>query len=332
MELVNCGFKGLGICLPERVMTNKDFEKIVETSDEWITTRTGIKERRFASEDEAASDLAVKAAQKALDDAGMTPGDLDMIICATFTGDNSCPNTACRIQAALGENLNIPAFDLSAACSGFTYGCSVAAGFIRSGMYRTILVIGVEVLSKILDMTDRNTCVLFGDGAGAAVIGVEEREGYGLLGQTMGAKGRGADFIAVPAGGSRKPFSAEVLAERSHYLTMNGAEVFKFAVNICARALMDALEDTGTGLTGLDLDLVFPHQANVRILENASKRLKFPMDKFVINLDKYGNTSAASVPLAMGDARADGRLKEDTLFGMVAFGGGLTYAASIWRW
>lgn len=328
---VPVGFLGLGAYVPSRVLTNQELEGMVDTSDEWIVTRTGIRERRICAADQATSELAIEASRAALDDAGLGPDDLDMIICCTFTPDHSCPATACIVQARLGIKRPIPAFDVVAACSGFIYGCSVAAAFIRSGMYQKILVIGAEAMSKIIDFEDRNTCVLFGDGAGAAVLGPVEA-GHGLLGQTLGADGTGGDLIIVPAGGSREPITEKVLAERRQYLRMNGNEVYKFATRILGSAIEEALRDTGNGLCAQDLELVVPHQANIRIIEVAARKLKLPLDRFVVNIDKYGNTSAATVPLALVEARQAGRIQSGSLFALVAFGGGLTYAASIWRW
>jgi 3-oxoacyl-[acyl-carrier-protein] synthase-3 len=256
---------------------------------------------------------------------------IDLIICCTITPDHLCPNTACLVQAKLGLSRPIPAFDLSAACSGFIYGCSVGASFIQSGVFARVLVIGAESMSRVLDFEDRNTCVLFGDGAGAVVLARAE-EGQGLLGQCLHADGAGSDFILLPAGGSREPFSSEVLQSRRQYLRMSGNDVYKFASRIMGPAILEALANTGNGLKAADLELIISHQANIRIIEVAARKLDLPLDRFVINIDKYGNTSAASVPLAMVDAREDGRLKKGTLFAIVAFGGGLTYAASIWRW
>ena len=325
------GFLGLGAYVPEKVLTNFDLEKMVDTSDEWIVTRTGIRERHICEPGQAASDLAAQAARRAIADAGIDAEQIDMIICCTFTGDHSCPNTACIIQQKLGISRLIPCFDLSAACSGFLYGCSVANGFIQTMGYKHVLVVGVEVMSSVLDFTDRNTCVLFGDGAGAVVLGPVE-EGRGLLGQSLGADGAGTEAIIVPASGSSEPVDQSSLEGRRNFLKMAGNDVYKFATRVCGKAILEALNAAGNGYKPQDLDVIVPHQANVRIIEVAAKKLDLPMDRFVLNLDRYGNTSAASVPLAMATARDEGRIKEGTLLGLVAFGGGLTYAASIWRW
>ena len=329
-KLTPVGFLGLGTYAPEGILTNQDLERMVETSDEWIVSRTGIRERHICAPGEATSHLATEAGRRALADAKLEPDQIDLIICCTFTPDHCCPATACLVQANLGIK-DCAAFDLSAACSGFIYGCSVAAGFIRSGVYERVMVIGAEAITKFIDFEDRNTCVLFGDGAGAAILG-RVPEGRGLLGQRLGADGTGGGLIEVPAGGSLEPVTPEVLQARRQYLRMNGNEVYKFATRICGAAIEDALKDADSGLKPADLDVIIPHQANVRIIEAAAKKLKIPVERFVVNIEKYGNTSAATVPLAMADARAEGRLEKDTLFALVAFGGGLTYAASIWRW
>lgn len=323
------GILGLGTCVPERVMTNADFEKIVETSDEWIVTRTGIRERRFAAENETTSDLATGAARAAIADAGLTPADIDLIICCTMSPDTTCPSTACVVQAALGGTPGTPAFDLAAACSGFLYGCTVGASMIQAGVNRRVLVIGAETMSKMLDFTDRGTCVLFGDGAGAVVLG-EAQPGRGLLGQIMGADGSGAAHIVTPVISRDGVENGE--KDPTRYLSMNGSDVYKFATRICGQAIEDAVRATGNGMQVEDLELIVPHQANVRIIDAAANRLGIPRERFVVNIERYGNTSAATIPLALADARADGRLKPGTLVAMVAFGGGLTYAASVWRW
>jgi 3-oxoacyl-[acyl-carrier-protein] synthase-3 len=325
------GIIGLGTSVPEQVMTNSDFEKIVETSDEWIVTRTGIRERRICKPEESTATLAAAAAKAALEDAALTIHDIDLIIVCSLTPDYICPSTACLVHDALDAPASCGAFDLSAACSGFIYGLSVGAGLIKSGMHRRVMVIGAEAMSKILDYQDRGTCILFGDGAGAAILG-QVAEGHGLLGQVLGADGSGADHIVVPIPGHLEPLTPEWIAEGRHHLRMRGNEVYKFATRICGQAIEEALANTGNGTSMADLDLIVPHQANIRIIEAAAKKFNLPLDRFVINIDKYGNTSGATIPLALADARTDGRLKSGSLIAMVAFGGGLTYAASIWRW
>ncbi|MGL4977697.1 MAG: beta-ketoacyl-ACP synthase III, partial [Cetobacterium sp.] len=288
MKLKNVGIIGLGTYVPENVMTNFDFEKIIDTTDEWIRTRTGIEERRFASETQATSDLGAEAAKVALEKSGVSVEDIDMIILATTTPDYPIQSTACVVQELIGA-VNAAAVDINAACSGFVYALTMAKALIASGMNKKVLVIGAEVLSKCVDMQDRNTCVLFGDGAAAAVVS-EVEEGYGIISQFLGAEADVKGALRTPAGGTRKPLSQEVLEERSNFLQMKGQDVFKFAVKALPKATVEALEMAG--LTASDLDMVFPHQANSRIIEAASKRLEIPMDKFYLNLNKYGNTSS----------------------------------------
>ena len=327
-DIFSVGILGTGSAVPEKILTNQDFEKIVDTTDEWITTRTGIKERRICSPEQASSDLAIAAGKKAIEMAGITPQDLDLIVCATFTGDTPCPATACHIQYALGNN-RCAAFDVNAACSGFIYGCAIAKGLINIGTAKYALVIGVDTLSKYTDYQDRGTCVLFGDAAGAAVIGpVEDNKGF--LAEYLGADGSLKDLIIVPAGGSRKPASIETVSNREHYVKMAGNEVFKFAVRIMNHALEKALEKCG--LSASDLDWVIPHQANIRILESAARKLNIPIEKMWINIDKYGNSSAGTVPLALDEAIRSGRLKKGHKVALVAFGAGLTWGASIFQY
>lgn len=330
-NLLPVGILGMGTAVPERVMTNADLEKIVETSDEWILSRTGIRERRVCEPGQTTSTLAAAAGRAALADAGLAIEDLDLIIVCTLTPDHACPSAACQVHKELQARLTCAAFDLCAACSGFIYGLTVAAGLIRMGTHRKVLVIGAEALSRVLDYQDRTTCVLFGDGAGAAVVG-EVEPGRGLLGQTMGADGNGCDHILVPFPGMREPLTPEWLAERRQYLRMSGHDVYKFATRICGHAIEEAIQDAGNGLAVTDIELVVPHQANIRIIEAGAKKLGLPLERFAINIEKYGNTSAATIPLALADARAEGRLRPGTLVALVAFGGGLTYASSIWRW
>ncbi len=328
MKLKNVGIIGLGTYVPENVMTNFDFEKIIDTSDEWIRTRTGIEERRFASADQATSDLGAEASKKALEKAGLSAEDIDMIILATTTPDYPIQSTACVVQELIGA-INAAAVDINAACSGFVYALTMAKGLIASGMNKRILVIGAEVLSKCVDMQDRNTCVLFGDGAAAAVV-AEVEEGYGMLSQFLGAEADVKGALRTPAGGTRKPLSQEVLDERSNFLQMKGQDVFKFAVKALPKATLEALE--GANLKAENIDMVFPHQANVRIIEAASKRLEIPMDKFYLNLNKLGNTSSASIGLALGEALDKGLVKKGDIIALTGFGAGLTYASMIIKW
>jgi 3-oxoacyl-[acyl-carrier-protein] synthase-3 len=322
------GILGTGSYAPERVLTNEELAQMVDTSDEWITTRTGIKSRRIADEHTATSDLAAEAGRRALADAGVGPDEIDMVIIATATPDMLFPATACVVQDALGLK-NACGFDVSAACSGFVYSLSIANSLIGSGAYQRVLVIGAETLSKIMDWTDRNTCVLFGDGAGAAVLGVVP-EGRGIQSVLLGTDGSLSHWLNMPGGGSRMPISQKVLDERLHYIKMAGNSVFKYAVKAMGSAALAALDRAG--VTGEDLDLLVPHQANLRIIEAVAERIGVPMSKVLINIDRYGNTSAASVPIALDEARRSGRLKEGNLVEIVVFGGGFTWGSAVLRW
>ncbi|MGW8956215.1 beta-ketoacyl-ACP synthase III [Paenibacillus sp. NPDC055715] len=327
-NLRSVGVIGTGKYVPEKILTNKDLEAIVETSDEWIVSRTGIQERHIAAPEQATSDLAYEAAIKALASAGMTAQDLDLIIVATITPDMAFPSTACILQDKLGAK-GAAAFDLSAACSGFVYGLATATSFIKTGIYNNALIIGADCLSRITDYTDRNTCVLFGDGAGAVVIG-EVPEGRGFQSFDLGAEGAGGGLLKLEAGGSRLPASADTVENKQHYIYMNGREVFKFAVRVMGTATVDVLAKAG--LSKDDIDLFVPHQANVRIIQSAMQRLDLPAEKVVINVHKYANTSAASIPLALVEAAEEGRMKEGDRVLMVGFGGGLTWGASVLVW
>ena len=322
------GILGTGSFLPEKIVTNEDLEKIVDTSNEWIVGRTGIRERRIAESDIATSDLAALAAEKALLNAGVTADEIDLIIVATCTPDMGVASTACLVQDKIKAS-KAAAFDLSAACAGFAYGLVVGSQCIKTGLYKKVLVIGAETLSRILDWTDRNTCVLFGDGAGAAVLG-EVPAGYGILGVDLGAEGSGADFLKVPAGGSRLPATNETVSQRQHFVTMNGTEVFKFAVKVMGEAAVRALDNAG--LSHTDIDCLVPHQANIRIINSAAKRLKVPMEKVMINVDKYGNTSAATIPIALDEAIKCNKIKHDDIVVLVGFGAGLTWASCVIKW
>lgn len=319
---------GTGSYVPARVLSNKDLEKMVDTSDEWIVERTGISERRIASEDEAASDLAFYAAEKALQDGGVRPSDIDFIIVATVTPDMLFPSTACLVQSRLGAK-GAFAFDLSAACSGFIYALSVADQYIRSGMYRTGLVIGSDVFSKVTDWTDRNTCVLFGDGAGAVILKAEAGS-KGIISSHLYADGTSWDMLYVPGGGSRIPPEEGMINNRLQFVKMRGNETFKVAVNTMCSSINEALK--GNGLTADDIRLFIPHQANLRIIQAIGKKLNVPMDRFMINLDRYGNTSAASIPIALDEAVKEGRIVEGDHVLLEAFGGGLTWGAVLIKW
>lgn len=324
----NVGIIGLGSYVPQRIMTNKDLEQTMDTSDEWIVERTGIHERRVAAEHEATSDLATKAAQKALEDANVVAAEIDLIIVATGTSDMAFPATACLVQENL-KAVNAAAFDISAACSGFIYALVTGSQFIKTGIYRKVLVIGAETLSRITNWNDRNTGMLFGDGAGAAVLG-KTREGYGILGVDLGADGGGGELLKVPAGGSLHPATAETVLQKQHFIHMNGNEVFKFAVKIMGETTLKALRNAN--LTANDITYLVPHQANIRIIRSAAKRLGLPMEKVVVNVDKYGNTSAASVPIALDEAVKSGKIQSGDIIALVGFGAGLTWASSIIKW
>jgi len=328
MKELSVGILGVGRYSPERRLTNRDLEEMVDTSDEWIVTRTGIRERRIAAPHEATSDLAHEAAVRALDMAGVSPEDVDLIIVATITPDMFFPSTACLVQDRLGAR-NAAAFDVSAACSGFIYALASASGMIATGMYRNALVIGAECLSRVTDYSDRNTCILFGDGAGAAVLGPVSA-GRGFRSFVLGADGSGGELLKLPAGGSRIPASAESVAQGMHFMKMNGREVFKFAVRVMGNAAEEALHKAG--LTKEDIDLLIPHQANIRIIQSALERLGLPEEKCVVNVDRYGNISAASIPVALAEAVEEGRVREGDRLVLVGFGGGLTWGASVLIW
>ena len=325
MTTLNVRILATGSHTPERILTNADLEKMVQTTDEWITTRTGIKERRIADEKTATSDLAVEAARKALQEANLQPADIDLIIVATVTPDMSFPSTACYVQKALGA-VNAAAFDLAAACTGFIYGIVVAKSLIESGVYKKILLIGAETLSKITDWQDRNTCVLFGDGAGAMILGATN-EKSDILSSFIGADGNYDQLLQLPAGGSRNPTSQKTLDDRMHYMKMAGKEVFKVAVTKMAEAAQKALDMAGK--KPQDIALIIPHQANLRIIEAIAKRMEFPLEKVFINLHKYGNVSAATTIIALDEARKHGRVKKGDLVELVAFGGGFTWGAAL---
>ncbi len=322
------GIKGIGAYVPEATLTNSDLEQMVDTSDQWITERTGIKKRHRASPDQATSDLAREAALRALDDANLRPSDLDVIIVGTATPDMFFPSTGCLVQRAIGAT-KAAAFDISAACSGFLYGLSIAEDFIKTGKYENILVIGAETLTRILDWTDRATCVLFGDGAGAAVVG-RVGDGRGIISTFMASDGSMGDLLKLPAGGSRMPASEATIRNRLHYVKMEGNKLFKAAVKAMANAATRVLEDSG--YTGEDLDLLVTHQANLRIIDATAKRIDIPDEKVYTNVHEYGNTSAASIPIALAEAKRKGVLKHDMLVELVAFGGGLTWASVLMVW
>ncbi len=319
---------GVGMSVPDKIVTNDDFTKIVDTSDEWITQMTGIKERRYTDENTATSDLAIPASRQALERAGVEGSDVDAIIVATATPDTYFPSTACLIQKAIGAK-DAFAYDIAAACAGFIFGVAQAHSYLISGMAKTVLVVGAECLTKITDFTDRNTCVLFGDGAGAVVIkGCDPPRG--LVDHFLKSDGNLSDYIIQPGGGSRLPASHETVDQRLHTIKMKGRKVYVNASKAMADAVVLLLERQG--LTGDDLDLLFPHQANIRIIQSVAKQAGMPMERVFVNIHKYGNTSAASVPLALAEAFDEGLLKEGMLIGMVAFGSGFTWGSALFRW
>lgn len=321
------GIVGIGSDAPEGILTNADLERMVETSDEWIVERTGIRTRHIADASTTTSMLATKASRRALADAALTGADVDLVIVGTATPDMLFPSTACLVQAEIGAT-RAAAFDLAAACSGFIYGLNVASGLIRNGTHETALVIGAETLSKILDFKDRTTCVLFGDAAGAAVVRRVDK-GKGILASRIQSDGTLGGMLMLPAGGSARPATHETVDAGLHYVKMNGNNVFKSAVKSMADVVEQALDDAG--LAGDDVDLFIPHQANIRIIEATARRLRIPMDKVFVNVDRYGNTSAASIPLAIDEARQAGRIREGTLVSVVAFGAGFTWGSAVMR-
>jgi 3-oxoacyl-[acyl-carrier-protein] synthase-3 len=321
---------GIGRYAPAGVLTNSDLERLVDTTDEWIVQRTGMKRRHIASLEQATSDLAVPAALAALDSAGMEPREIDVIIVATATPDYLFPATACLVGHRIGVP-GTPAFDISIACSGFVYAATTAASLIRSGIYKNALIIGAETLSKIVDYTDRGTCVLFGDGAGAAVLQRSDENCF--LGASLGADGADPTVLYQPGGGSRTPFASvngEFRDRRLGFVHMQGQSVFKFAVNQMAASSTAALAQAGLGPA--DVDFMIPHQANARIIDATVKMLKLPPEKCIVNIQEYGNTSSASIPLALADAVEAGRIEKGHIIVMVAFGGGLSWGANVWRW
>ena len=318
---------GVGSYGPDQVVDNNKLSQKVDTSDDWIRTRTGILERRYASPNQTTSDLALEAAQQAMKNAGVLPEEIDLVLVATITPDMAFPSTACILQHKLGLN-KIACFDLEAACSGFLYALDVADAMISSGRYRKALVIGAEKMSSIMDWEDRTTCVLFGDGAGAAVLS-NEGTGPELLGFYCGADGSNPSLLCQPAGGSAFPATTETVNDRKHFLKMNGREIFKSAVRVMESSCRELLSKHSLSLG--DIDHIIPHQANMRIVESLSQRLEVPLDKFFCNLDRFGNTSAASIPLALSEAISTNRIKPNQICLLVAFGAGLTWSSTLLR-
>jgi len=322
------GIAGTGFYVPEKVLTNADLEKMVDTSDEWILTRTGIRERRIIAPGETASSMAEQASRQALEVAGVAPEDLDLIIVGTITPDSPLPSTACLLQTRLG-NTTAACFDVSAACCGFIFALELGQKLLQGGRYRNALVVSSEVLSSITDWEDRDTCVLFGDGAGVAVLSKGCTRGE-LLDCYIGSDGEYASLLAIEAGGSACPITSEVLKERKHFIRMEGNKIFKLAVASMVRSAQRVLKQTG--LTSKDVTWLLPHQANLRIMKAVAKRLKIPENQVYINVDRYGNMSGATVPIGLAEMDNNGILKKGDLLLMVAFGGGLTWGASLVRW
>jgi len=318
---------GLGKYLPPKILTNHDLEKIVDTSDEWITTRTGIKTRHIASKKDSASTLALPAAKLALKRAGLNPKDLDLIIVATITPDRQFPSTACYLQAHLKAD-GVACFDIAAACSGFIYALVTAQGLIESGIYKNALVVGSEVLTKITDWEDRSTCVLFGDGAGAAVLTSGRKKSF--LSSSLGGDGSYGNLLLLPAGGSGMPASEETVKNRLHFIKMSGNELFRLAVRLMVNAAEDALRKAH--LENKDVDILVPHQANVRIINAVTSRLKLTEDKVYLNIEKYGNMSSASSAVALCEAWEEGRIQKDNIVVLDAFGGGLVWGSLVIKW
>ena len=326
--MINSRISGIGSYVPKRLLTNSDLSEMVDTSDEWIFTRTGIRERHICAEGEATSDMAYQAGKKALDAAGVKPEEIDFLMVGTVTPDYRCPSASCIVQRKLGL-VNAGAMDLVAACAGFLHGLATADAFIKVGKYKKIMIIGVEKLSSITDYTDRNTCVLFGDGAGAAIIEATE-EDKGILATYLKSDGRFAELLWIPNGGSAVPIQNLDNPKESIFLKMNGKEVYKHAVREMADASRKVLDEAG--VKAEDIKLMVAHQANIRIINATAKRLNIPDEKVFLNIAKYGNTSAASVPIALDEALQEGKIQEGDLVLMAAFGSGLTWAAALMRW
>jgi 3-oxoacyl-[acyl-carrier-protein] synthase-3 len=326
MANVGAAIIGTGSCLPEKTLTNLDFEKILDTSDEWITTRTGIKSRHVCSDDESTVDMGVKAAEAAIASSGVSRDKIDLIITATFTSDMPLPSAACLIQQRLGIK-ECAAFDIAAACSGFIYALSTATQFIKAGVYKNVLVIGAEAITRFTDYKDRGSCILFGDGAGAVVLSAVDDTDRGVKFTKLVADGEGWPLLFIPGGGSKKPASNATIENRDHYIKMQGREIYKFAVTKMQTLIAEAMQQCN--LTVNDVAMVVPHQVNLRIIDSACSHMGFPAEKVFINIDKTGNTSAASIPIALDEAVRSGKLKKGDTIVMVAFGAGLTWASSV---
>jgi len=321
---------GTGSYAPARELTNRELETMVDTTDAWIVERTGIKSRRIAAEGESTSDMAAEAARRALASAELDARDLDLIIVATVTGDMPLPSTAVRVQQKIGAGNECAAFDLAAACAGFCYALRLADLHVRAGLAENVLVVGVELLSRVIDWTDRGTCVLFGDGAGAVVVRRSIAEGRGILGTHIFADGSGADALRIPAGGSVSPTTTRTIEEKGHFVQMKGSEIFKTAVKNLVSASQLAIDSAG--LTNAEIDWVVPHQANSRILSAVADRLAMPMERFYLNLERYGNTSSASIPIALDEAVRGGSIRAGQTVLFCALGGGIAWGSALLRW
>jgi 3-oxoacyl-[acyl-carrier-protein] synthase III len=326
--MTNVGILAVSHYVPERILTNKELEKKLDTTDEWIRSRTGILERRVASDEETTASLATVAALRVLENADCSPLDLDLIIVATMTPDSILPAMACRVQSEIGA-VRAGAFDVSIACSGFAYALAIGCSYVSGGLASKVLVIGADVMTRVMDWSNRGTCVLFGDGAGACLVGRVE-DGFGLLAQELGSDGSGAEHLQIPGGAGAKPIGSEHLSDQDLTLQMNGREVFRFAVQVMGNSALRALEKAGIKPT--DIDLFIPHQANNRIIESAAKRLDLPMEKVFVNVNRYGNTSCASIPLALSEAVEANRIREGHKVVLVGFGGGLAWGALVFNW
>ena len=320
--MIRASIIGTGSYLPDKILTNADLEKIVDTTDEWITDRTGIKERRISSPEQATSDLAIEAAKRALASAKIDPKEIQLIIVGTSSPDMLFPSTSCIVQDKIGA-VNAAAFDVSAACSGFNFALASAASFIESGIYNNVMVIGADTLTKYIDWTDRNTCILFGDGAGAAILKASN-DGSGVLASHLGADGSGGKYLTMPGGGSRDPEA------KNRFITMDGKEVFKFAVKILPSSIKAVLDKAKVKTD--EISLMIPHQANMRIIDFALRNLGLPKEKVYVNLHRYGNTSAASIPIALDEALKEKRIKKGDIIVLAGFGAGLTYGANVIKW
>lgn len=327
----NAKIIGTGSYLPEKIVTNNDIKEMgIDTSDEWIRSRTGIEQRRIAGENEGTSDLATKAALKAISNAKISPEDIDLVIVSTSTPDYlSFPSTACLVQDKIGAK-NASAFDLSAACTGFIYGMVTATQFIENNSYKTILIVGAEVMSKSLNWEDRNTCILFGDGAGAIILQATNKENEGVLNWTLGSDGSGEELLKIPVGGSKVPLTADNICDKNHFITMLGKQVFKFAVKVVGSSIEKCLKESN--LNSSDIDFVILHQANKRIIDYATERFGLSTDQVYVNIGQYGNTSAASIPIALDEAVQQKKLKKGDLIAATGFGAGLTWGTIFFRW